>query len=70
MAYLLNDNSRIQGPWFDSMNWLQRARPHTKDDLGSILWHNPFDNLFEVQVFLSVDEASDWLRDCRLRAGT
>lgn len=24
-AYLLNDNSRLQGPWFDSMDWLERV---------------------------------------------
>ncbi|AMR25881.1 hypothetical protein A0257_01400 [Hymenobacter psoromatis] len=23
--YLLNDNSQIQGPWFDSVGWLQRV---------------------------------------------
>jgi len=23
--YLLNDNSRLQGPWFDSVNWLQHV---------------------------------------------
>jgi hypothetical protein len=23
--YLLNDNSQLQGPWFDSLEWLQRV---------------------------------------------
>jgi len=23
--YLLNDNSQLQGPWFDSIDWLQRV---------------------------------------------
>ena len=23
-SYLLNDNSRLQGPWFDSIDWLMR----------------------------------------------
>ena len=27
--YLLNDNAAIQGPWFDSLEWLERAwLPH------------------------------------------
>lgn len=25
LPYLLNDNSQIQGPWFDSVAWLQRV---------------------------------------------
>jgi len=24
LPYLLNDNSQVQGPWFDSVEWLQR----------------------------------------------
>lgn len=24
-AYLLNDNSALQGPWFDSVEWLERV---------------------------------------------
>jgi len=25
IPYLLNDNSQVRGPWFDSMHWLQRV---------------------------------------------
>jgi hypothetical protein len=25
VPYLLNDNSQLQGPWFDSIEWLQRV---------------------------------------------
>jgi len=25
VSYLLNDNSQLQGPWFDSVEWLQRV---------------------------------------------
>lgn len=25
VPYLLNDNSQLQGPWFDSVEWLQRV---------------------------------------------
>ncbi len=79
---LLNDNSLIQGPWFDSVAWLQRvwgpqalrlglryvahvAQPHTEDDLGALLGHDPFSGLFEVQVFTNVEDAEAWLRDCQ-----
>jgi hypothetical protein len=24
-AYLLNDNTRLRGPWFDSIDWLERV---------------------------------------------
>jgi hypothetical protein len=82
IPYLLNDNSQIQGPWFDSVSWLQRvwapqaarlglryvahvAQPHTEDDLGMVLQHHPFRNLFEVQVFSAVADATTWLRDCQ-----
>jgi len=82
---LLNDNSQIKGPWFDSVSWLRRvwapqaarlglryvahvAQPHTEADLGSVLLRNPFHNLFEVQVFITVEDATAWLRDCQRQA--
>ncbi|MDO7883723.1 hypothetical protein [Hymenobacter cheonanensis] len=86
IACLLNDNSQIQGPWFDSVGWLQRvwapqaarlglryvahvAQPHTEADLGSVLLRNPFRNLFEIQVFQTVEDAATWLRDCQPGSG-
>ena len=32
--YLLNDNSQIQGPWFDSVDWLQRVWAAQAAQLG------------------------------------
>jgi hypothetical protein len=32
--YLLNDNSQIQGPWFDSVDWLQRVWAPQATHLG------------------------------------
>lgn len=86
IAYLLNDNSQIQGPWFDSVRWLQNvwapqaaqlglryvahvAQPYTEDDLEAVLLRNPFENLFEVQIFSAVEDAATWLRDCRRQTG-
>jgi hypothetical protein len=82
IPYLLNDNSQVKGPWFDSLQWLQHVwgpqaahlglryvahvvQPHTEADLGSILEGSPFQNLFEVQLFIAVEDAARWLRDCR-----
>jgi len=82
IACLLNDNSQVQGPWFDSITWLQQiwvpqatrlglrhvAQPHTEADLGAILVREPFGNLFDVQLFTSLDDAAAWLRECRARS--
>lgn len=32
--YLLNDNSRIEGPWFDSVEWLERVWAPQAERLG------------------------------------
>jgi hypothetical protein len=32
--YLLNDNSQLQGPWFDSVDWLQRVWAPQATQLG------------------------------------
>jgi hypothetical protein len=82
VPYLLNDNSLVQGPWFDSVDWLQRIwapqaerlglryvahvlQPHTEDDLGLLLQHNPFAGKFELQFFTNLADATSWLRDCQ-----
>lgn len=76
---LLNDNSQIKGPWFDSVYWLKRvwapqatrlglryiahvAQPHTEADLGVLFDRNPFGDFVELQVFTSVEDATNWLR--------
>ncbi|MGI4867104.1 MAG: hypothetical protein ACRYFZ_24515 [Janthinobacterium lividum] len=82
VPYLLNDNSQVQGPWFDSVDWLQRVwapqaeqlglryvahvlQPHTEDDLGLLLRHNPFAGKFELQFFITLADAASWLRECQ-----
>jgi hypothetical protein len=71
ISYLLNDNSQLKGPWFDSTDWLLRVwapqatqlglrfvahvvQPHTESDLDTVLSHNPFAGLFELQIFSTV----------------
>ncbi|MDJ0365277.1 hypothetical protein QMK33_08935 [Hymenobacter sp. H14-R3] len=83
VAGLLNDNSEIKGPWFDSIAWLRRvwapqaaqlglryiahvAQPHTEADLGILFSRNPFGNYVDLQVFTTIEDASDWLRTCLL----
>ena len=79
--YLLNDNSQIQGPWFDSLEWLQRTwapearqlglryvahvTPHLRDELASVKLYQPFAGQFEIQLFESIPGAEDWLRACQ-----
>ncbi|RZK54345.1 MAG: hypothetical protein EOO59_11535 [Hymenobacter sp.] len=82
VPYLLNDNSQVLGPWFDSVDWLHRIwapqaerlglryvahvlQPHTEDDLGLLLRHNPFAGKFELQFFTNLPDAASWLRDCQ-----
>lgn len=83
-AYLLNDNSQIQGPWFDSVEWLQRTWApqasqmglryvahitHRFQDEWAVLHsQKPFQNQFEVQLFETVAEAEEWLTSCQAKA--
>ena len=84
VPYLLNDNSQIQGPWFDSVSWLEQvwapqaermglryvahvSQPHTESDFSNLMVHNPLADVFELQVFTTVEAAQDWLRDCKRR---
>jgi hypothetical protein len=83
-AYLLNDNSQIEGPWFDSIEWLERVwapqakslglravahvmQPDPNAGLEAAALHNPFDGLFDMQLFTTVAEAEIWLRECQAR---
>ena len=79
--YLLNDNTQLQGPWFDSLEWLQRTwapearqlglryvahvTPHLRNELASVQLHQPFAGQFEIQLFENLPEAQDWLRTCQ-----
>ena len=40
-------------------------QPHTEDDLGLLLRHNPFAGKFELQFFTTLADATSWLRDCQ-----
>ena len=79
--YLLNDNVQIQGPWFDSLDWLQRTwapeaaqlglrcvahvTRRLRDELATIRLYQPFASQFEIQLFNNIPEAEDWLRACQ-----
>lgn len=77
---LLNDNSGVTGPWFDSLDWLQRiwapqvvalglryvAHVLPANDFPSVLPpHDAFAGQFELQIFGTVAEAEQWLTQCR-----
>jgi len=79
--YLLNDNILLVGPWFDSLEWLQRTwaphaqqlglryvahvTHHLRDELATVKLHQPFIQQFEVQLFEGIPEAESWLRSCQ-----
>ncbi|MBO3269473.1 MULTISPECIES: hypothetical protein [Hymenobacter] len=81
--YLLNDNSQLVGPWFDSIEWLQRiwgpqasrlglryvahVTHRLRSELAVLDKHHPFQDQFEVQLFETVAAAEDWLRSCQKR---
>ncbi len=80
-AYLLNDNSPMQGPWFDSLEWVrlvwapEAARMGLRyvahvvqaNTLHDVLADtlSPLDCEFEMQIFQTVAEAEVWLRQCQ-----
>jgi hypothetical protein len=78
--YLLNDNSHLRGPWFDSLDWLsdvwvpQAARQGLRYVAHIIQADRPNDILssrllttlpFELQIFQDQADAQQWLRECR-----
>lgn len=80
---LLNDNTRLQGPWFDSLSWLARVWVPEATRLGLryvahvVQTDQAFDILstrmvraapFEVQIFQDLADAQYWLRECRATA--
>jgi hypothetical protein len=79
---LLNDNTGLHGPWFDSLEWLRRVWAPQAAQMGlryiahvvqtdtlhdTISDSIPVNCLFELQVFDRLDEAEEWLRTCQLR---
>ncbi|MCB2410214.1 hypothetical protein [Hymenobacter lucidus] len=79
-AMLLNDNSGVTGPWFDSLDWLERiwapqaialglryvAHVLPAHDFPSVLPPaDAFAGQFELQIFTTVAEAEQWLSSCR-----
>lgn len=76
-AYLFNDNSKLRGPWFESLDWLLDVWVPEANRLGlryvahlvqADTQHDVFTgrNLsklpFELQIFQDKDDALAWLR--------
>lgn len=78
--YLLNDNSRLHGPWFEGLEWLREVWMPEATRLGlryvahiqQAAWHH--DVLltsgacqlpFDLQIFREVEDAKAWLRHMR-----
>jgi hypothetical protein len=79
-ARLLNDNSQLQGPWFDSLDWLGEVWVPQAARLGlhyvahvvqadrltdTISSQLPLSLPFELQIFQDLADAQQWLRECR-----
>lgn len=79
-AYLLNDNSQLIGPWFESLEWLLHVWVPQAERLGlryvahivqADLHHDIFTRHhgaplpFELQIFQSPDDARHWLAGVR-----
>ncbi len=77
---LLNDNTQLQGPWFDGLGWLARVWVPQAARLGLryvahvVPTDRHFDVLparlplpvpFELQIFQTIAEARHWLHQCR-----
>lgn len=78
--YLLNDNSQLTGPWFESLDWLLHIWVPEAGRLGlryvahivqADSHHDIFtrslrvDLPFELQIFQDRDDARHWLRERR-----
>lgn len=76
---LLNDNSQLRGPWFDSLDWLgevwvpQAARLGLRyvahviqaDRHSDIVSSRLSKSLpFELQIFQNLEDAQNWLQAC------
>lgn len=76
--YLLNDNSGLVGPWFDSVEWLRQVWVPRAVALGlryiahvaqpqdllddATLPQSPFGDALRLQLFDDVASAEEWLR--------
>ncbi|MDJ0364109.1 hypothetical protein QMK33_03010 [Hymenobacter sp. H14-R3] len=78
-AFLLNDNSRLVGPWFESLEWLLHSWVPQAERLGLCYvahvvqadqHHDLFTRShvalpFELQIFENREDARHWLREER-----
>ncbi len=78
-AYLLNDNSRLVGPWFESLEWLLHIWVPQAERLGlryvahvvqADQHHDLFTRAqvplsFELQIFQDGEDARHWLARMR-----
>lgn len=79
-AYLLNDNSQLRGPWFESIDWLLHVWVPQAERLGlryvahivqadqhnDIFTHAHHVPLpFELQIFQNPEDAYHWLTSVR-----
>jgi hypothetical protein len=79
-AYLLNDNSQLTGPWFESLEWLLHVWVPQAERLGlryvahivqADQHHDIFTRQhhmplpFELQIFQSPEDACHWLASVR-----
>jgi hypothetical protein len=80
-ALLLNDNSQLRGPWFDSLDWLGEVWVPQAERLGlryvahvvqadrpadTISSRFPLSLPFELQIFQDLADAQQWLRECHV----
>jgi hypothetical protein len=78
--YLLNDNSQLHGPWFESLDWLGEVWVPQAQHLGlhyvahviqadrradSLMLNLPLQLPFELQLFQETEDACNWLREMR-----
>ena len=81
--YLLNDNTALRGPWFDTLGWLAEVWVPAAVKLGLryvahvvqadrsfdiIPTRLPLSAPFELQVFQDLAQARHWLRTVRSEA--
>lgn len=83
-AFLFNDNSRLVGPWFESLEWLMHIWVPQAERLGlryvahvvqadqhhDIFTRSHTSLPFELQIFQDREDALHWLREVRDVAST
>lgn len=78
--YLLNDNSHLRGPWFDSLDWLAEVWVPQAVTLGlryvaHVLQADRHSDVlprrlpaslgFDLQIFHDLADAQHWLQQCQ-----